>query len=509
MLKRLTLVLALVLVAGMTCAAYAEVQNVKVSGDIEVIAAMRNLELRQYAGAGNPAAAIGQTTHPDDFLATITRVMISADLTDNVSTVVRLLNERYWGKESDNLGTGADENTDIVLDLAYVTLKEFLYSPLTMTIGRQELHFGNDMIVGDPDTNNRVTNRSPFGNLANRPNADLTARKSFDAIRATLNYDPVVVDIVGAKIRENVTNSQDDIDLYGINIGWDVSKKMKVEGYFWQKNLGRKTNTANSGVTQPQNKRRYTDVIGSRVSGEPIDGLTYSLEQAFQFGKYNQNDLANNVLGTLAGGSNADTVTRVGQANATSTVDIRAWALEAFLNYDFKKAKYTPSVGACYAYFSGDAADFDGNSAERRTGWDPMFENQTFGRISNALFNQTNQHIAGLNASFKPFQDVTVKGEYYGYWVAKASQDHSVLGAAAYTVARPAQAIYITKSGFIGQELDVTLTYDYTEDVQFNLMGDVFFPGNTFSSSGEPTVGLNGKSDNAATEVIGSMKVTF
>jgi hypothetical protein len=516
MLKRLTLVLALVLVAGITCAAYAEVQNVKVSGDIEIIAATRNLELTQASGFN---ATTGQTTtHPDDFLATITRVMISADLTDNVSTVVRLLNERYWGKESENLNGTGDTNTEINLDLAYVTLKEFLYSPLTMTIGRQELHFGNDMIIGDPDTNNRVTTSSPFGAGARR-NMDLTARKSFDAIRSTLNYDPVVIDVVFAKIREGAaTNSQDDIDLYGANAAWDVSKKMKVEGYVWQKNLGRKTN--NSLVAAPlqpaafENKRRYTNVIGSRVSGEPVDGFTYSLESAFQFGKYNQNDLSNNAMdrGVLA----TDLATRPGVIGADNLVDIRAFALEAFLNYDFKKAKYTPSVGACYAYFSGDASDFDGNDAQRRTGWDPMFENQTYGHVANALFNQTNQHVAGLNASMKPFQDVTIKGEYFGYWLAKtATNGFNPVLASRYsvqTVARPGQNIGVTNDGFLGQEIDLTTTYDYTEDVQFSLMGGVFIPGNVFATGGwlnfAPATSP-GKSDSAATEVIGSMKVTF
>ena len=42
---------------------------------------------------------------------------------------------------------------EIALDLANVRLKEFLYAPLDLTIGRQELHYGNDFIMGDPDTN--------------------------------------------------------------------------------------------------------------------------------------------------------------------------------------------------------------------------------------------------------------------------------------------------------------------------------------------------------------------
>ncbi|MCX5705114.1 MAG: alginate export family protein [Candidatus Omnitrophica bacterium] len=517
MLKRLTLVLALVLVAGITCAAYAEVQNVKVSGDMEIIAAMRNLELYQ----GDEDAITGISTHADDFLATITRITISADLTDNVSTVVRLLNERYWGKESENTsGNSADNNTNIDLDLAYVTLKEFLYSPLTLTIGRQELHFGNDMIVGDPDTNNRVADGSPLADstttpITTRRNADLSARKSFDAIRSTLNYDPVVIDTIFAKINEGATNAADDVNLFGVNVGWDVSKKMKVEGYLWQKQIQRKSNVLPTGgldLGMLQNKERRTNVVGARVSGEPVDALTYSLETAFQFGRWNGNELSPYFIdsGVLA----ADAVNG---GLATPTVTLKAWALEAFLNYDFKKVKYTPSVGACYAYFSGDDMPLPGQvtgNDKRRRGWDPMFENQSFGHLHNALFNQTNQHILGLNASFKPFQDVTIKGEAYGYWLAKSAQDGTDDGGpityVVNTVARPDQDLLVTKSGFLGQELDVTFTYDYTEDVQFNLLGAVFVPGNVFSSSdANGLLTAAPRSNNAANEVIGSMKVTF
>jgi len=515
MLKRLTLVLALVLVAGITCAAYAEVQNVKVSGDITVIGAIRNLELRQDAGANLAGVGSTGTTHADDFMATITRITISADHTDNVSTVVRLLNERYWGREVENLDNNNDNNTEIDLDLAYVTLKEFLYSPLTLTVGRQELHFGNDMIIGDPDTNNRVSSASPFSSLIanptiNRPNADLSARKSFDALRATLNYDPVVIDIVGAKIDESLLNQDDDVTLYGVNVGYDVNKKLKLEGYWWQKNLGRKSNTLPTGVGQTENKVRTTNVIGLRASGEPIDALTYSLEGAFQFGRYNYNDYSPYIMDIAA--INADAV---GIGTATPTVSLRAWAFEAFVNYEFKKIKYTPAVGACYAYFSGDSTPLDssltGSGDQRRTGWDPMFENQKFGDLHNALFNQTNQHIVGLKASLKPFQDVTVKGEAYGYWLAKRMADDTeayIAGATLRTVARPAQLLTVTKEGFIGSEYDLNITYDYTEDVQFNLMTGMFLPGNLFSSGSDETLGL-AKADNMASEVIGSMKVTF
>jgi hypothetical protein len=52
---------------------------------------------------------------------------------------------------------------------------------------------------------------------------------------------------------------------------------------------------------------------------------------------------------------------------------------------------------------------------------------------------------------------------------------------------------------FAGQEIDLTGTYDYTEDVQFKLLAGIFLPGSSFTRN----------SDATASEVIGSMKVTF
>ena len=89
---------------------------------------------------------------------------IDADLTDNVSAVIRLVNQRDWNIYAKSIipGTTAlgingragsgytedDDAFDLILDLAYVELKEFLYSPLTLKIGRQDLWFGKGLIVG-------------------------------------------------------------------------------------------------------------------------------------------------------------------------------------------------------------------------------------------------------------------------------------------------------------------------------------------------------------------------
>src|SRR4030042_5211917 len=140
---------ALFVLAGTT---FAAVENIKVSGDIAVTAVNRNLAM------GNdeenfthlPSVAFGPNVDEEDFVFSQVRLRFDADLTEGVSAVVRLINERMWGSEDEDNGniglvtTGDTGNragllqggdTEIDLDLAYIEMKEFLYQPLTLDVG--------------------------------------------------------------------------------------------------------------------------------------------------------------------------------------------------------------------------------------------------------------------------------------------------------------------------------------------------------------------------------------
>lgn len=454
MAKRLTLVLTLALALGMCGAAYAEVQNVKVSGDITVFGVYQNIDFQDHKYG---------TDGVDKELASIARVRVDADLTDNVMTTVRLLNERFWGDETNNTPyVGADDspNTNISLDLAYVTLKEFLYSPLTLTVGRQELMFGNGMIVGDPDTNGQVSTASAFAQ--NHGLAALSARKSFDAIRATLNYDPLVVDIVAAKLDEATLNLQDDGDLYGINANYQLDKKTTLEGYYWR-------GWDESKTTGEPTKTNLVNVIGGRIAFIPVEDMLLSLESAYQFGRYYDSG--------VPGGC-----------------DRSAWALEAGASQIWTKKKYAPGLALGYAYFSGEADDFDPTCDNTFNAWDPMLENQKYGDIMNQIMPQSNAHIIVAQGSLKPADDIMLKGEYYAFWVAKRYPD----GLTNVADLR-GDNIVARREKFVGHELDLTASYDYTEDVQFSVLAGWFFPGPVFSNENR----------NTASELVGTMKVTF
>jgi len=130
--KMRKLLLALLVVAFVAMPAFASVQNIKVSGSIDSAALYReNFELGLITSAGEDEV--------QNLFFTITKVGIDADLTDNVAATVELIDERPWG-------TGSTVAVEV--NLAYVTLREMLYSPLTVVIGRQPIVWGNGFIIG-------------------------------------------------------------------------------------------------------------------------------------------------------------------------------------------------------------------------------------------------------------------------------------------------------------------------------------------------------------------------
>jgi len=441
--KRLILVLALALIVGLTfSAAYAEVQNVKVSGDIIASGVARS----HFDLTSNGA---DKSILRQNFLMSQVRLRVDADLTDNVMATVRLINERIWNGQNDtNTGSG-NNSTNIDLDLAYVTLKEFLYSPLTLTIGRQEIRFGNGFVIGNAKASAGTTGIP----------TDLSERKAFDAIRATLNYDPLVVDLVYAQIKQTDSIDRNTVSLTGINATYALSKKTDVSAYYWLQKNNNQAITTGSRTDQ-------LSTIGALVSTSPIENLVGSLEAAYQFGR--------------------------NTASATGAKRHGAWALQAMADYTFAKVKTTPKIGASYTYLSGDQT-----GGTRNEGWNPLFYDQKLNNIVYTLLPFSNMHAFNLKGSMKPVEDVTVSAVYGYYDVAQKN-------AASYTVPNTYDngvtyytGTYTGKT-HLGSALDGTVTYDYTEDVQFGLTAGYFIPGRALADDAQN-----------ATQLIGSMKVTF
>src|SRR3989338_10951467 len=242
-LLRALFVVALVLMVAAPMV-YAETQNVKVSGSLDAYWFYRvNFDLKdnndsgaiRVGGAvpasGGTTSTTGHSSEADDFFMSITQIEVSADLTDNVSTVINIVNQRDWNADdfvadaaSTNTNTGPNE-FDILLDLAYVQMKEIFYSPLTLTIGRQDLWFGRGFIIGN--------NNTAWDTQGITQADEYSVTTAFDAPRATLDFNPWTIDFVFSKIQEGSHDPEDDIDLYIANVNYKFAEYNAVaEGYY-------------------------------------------------------------------------------------------------------------------------------------------------------------------------------------------------------------------------------------------------------------------------------------
>ena len=440
MSKRLMiLVLAAVVVCFMT-AAYAEVQNVKVGGDLTIVGVSRNnVNQKRDSGSGGLSATGA---------ASIARIKVDANLTDNVDVTFRLLNERAWGTLD---GTGAPYNTAIDVDLAYITLKDFLKDqigvPLTVKLGRQELKLGDGLLIGDPDTNQYTSS----GNFAGTALGDLDVKKAFDSAVVIADLNPLTV--IGAMVKGkegSITNGQDDLNVFVLNGAY----KMDVMNTVLELTY----------LLEPRNKIVYTtagdiSVYDGRVTITPIEDLNLAAEYAYQTYK--------------------DTAVRTDAGGKKKTISDTAFRLVA--NYTFAKVAMTPAFGLDYTRLSKT--------------WLPLFEDITPADIMNLIFANTNAQVVGATVSAKPVKDVMLKLRY------ATAHAFAPLGSGtgSYTSAGTGQVYTTTLNKQMGQEVDFGVAYDYTDDVQFGLNLGYFLPGKAFDNA----------SRGKESQVIGSMKVSF
>lgn len=479
---RKMLLIAVLALALAAAPAFASVQNIKIGGDIE-----STYLVRDQFDLGGGSHLTNTQDYDQRFFFTQTRLTVGADLTDNVSATVGLLNERPWGEEAQ-----AAEDNDVDLNLAFVTLREMLYSPLTVVIGRQNFKYGNSFIIDSGGTNNNIAGASGLNGVAD----DMTKRTAQDAIRLILDYNPLTVELLASKIDANNNGgfnpNDDDVDLYGINANYNLGDAWKTvaEAYYF---AHINNSVANAAAGTAGLKADSMFIPGLRASTNPIKGLNVQGEVAWQLG---------NKASTSTTSSN-DNVAR------------HAMGAQVIANYMLpfeQTAKWSPVVTGVYTFVSGqnDATDNGVNAGGAVGGghnddwraWDPMYENQGGGTIYNTLFDLTNAHILALSGQVAPIEDVTLKGTWTGMWVDRAVNDNG-LGYAYLTQRLPGTTAgtltqVVSTNTNVGTEIDVDAMYDYTEDVQLGVSAGWFTPGEYFMIA-----------DETASQYLGKVNVRF
>ena len=442
---------AVALFVAVATPAFAETQSIRVGGDIT----------SSYIKNANMNLNDSNGTLDDSSFLTQARVYFHADLTDNVTAYVRVLSQREWDSQ-DNIGSSASNNEDgVKIDLAYVQLSEFLYSPLTVTIGRQEIEWGSGLVIADGNPNinpNSALDNGWYGLEA-----------GFDAIRVQLDFDPVTVDAFAAKIDEDFSDgaltssprNEEDTILFGINFGYIFPSEVLMEWYWL---LEAKKNSVAKGDVQDQS----IHTIGVRAEGAAVaidENLYLEGELAYQWGELLE------------------------RTTTGRDIDRKAWAAILGASYMFQN-EYNPKVSLYYDYRSGDKlSDGSSGSEKKDKAWAAPFYVRGIGNLIDQLSNgigaeevisgSSNIHAVTLSGSFVPFEDIEV-----GLSLIYAKFDEEVNDG---------------RGTDLGIEYIGSVSYDYTEDVTFSLKGSLF----------DPDSGFKATQDDSAYEILSSVSVEF
>lgn len=480
MKKILTWGMLLAVMVAFEVPAFAAVQNVKVSGDVTTRGIYRkdyDMGSVKHTDTYN-GARFSAVDDDQKFWTSQVRLNTDAELSDNVSAQIQMLNQRdvdapAGGAQGSGLASGtviagtppsgANDNFEVMINLANITVKEFFFAPLSLTVGRQNIQFGEGFVIGG----NQLGNPDPNNSLS----ADeFTMFTSFDAIRATLDMDPWTVDAFAAKIQENAINRGDDSSLIGLNVGHDFQAySAEAEAYFV---IARDASGANS-LGDVLDTTDEVFALGSRGSIKPWDRLKLAGEGVFEWGQE---------------GGATNTATGDFTPNGRIKQDILAFALDTRAEFEVRELPWPSILGGGWTWYSGEDRSEGGKSGNYR----PLHRGKFYSAIRefqgffyfpgvSTTPAYTNQHQIYVDLTFHPFnnKDLTFFTRYLEFFFDEV----------------PVEG----RGTHIGNELDFVCSYDYTEDLTFKLINGWFFPGTYFQDDAVFTNQL-GESVSSGTE---------
>jgi hypothetical protein len=214
--------------------------------------------------------------------------------------------------------------------------KEF---PLSLKIGRQELVYGDQRLLGHLRWNNNA--------------------RTFDALKARWQNSAFGVDVFTGGVVYNDHRNLNTANLQDLlsgayfnfpNLG-AFSKHQLVEAYLFSRNTSRGIVTDDwSGVAAPFRFPAPQDIYtaGLRLKSKPnaIDPWDYGVELMYQFGNR----------------AAVFPVTPVGPALTAPRLDHKAYAGVLQLGYTWAEHPWQPRLALIYSHGSGDSNAADGNS---------------------------------------------------------------------------------------------------------------------------------------------------
>ena len=274
-------------------------------------------------------------------------------------------------------GNGPEQDGPVDLHQAYLTLGNHKEFPVSLKIGRQELSYGDERLVGAFAWNN-------IGRV-------------FDAAKVRWQNAVFTTEAFTSKLvlpDDNNFNTWNDYNLFsGLHLTTKRIPKNTTELFFFARNEEQGVATANPGAVLPFQTAapaaRDTYTLGARFKSNPgeLGNFDYTVEGAYQFGNWR----------SVVGGPD---------------LDHEAYAFMANVGYTFPETAATPRLALEYAYGSGDSNPADG----KHETFDNLYPtNHKFYGYMDFFSWQNLRDLRGI-ASIKPTPRLSLALEGHRFW---------------------------------------------------------------------------------------------
>jgi hypothetical protein len=471
--------------------AFAELQNVEVGGEIRI--RWNHFSPEAVAGQvrpgiglfniGNPLGAqFNEEGNSLNFVEQRTRLNVTADFTKDVTAFIEIDSYDWFGEDFraeyiTSLNRFANTNDDIEIYQAYIETRDTWGVPLRMRVGRQEMQFGSEWLVGNNDTS------SFFSGL------------SFDGITLAYDTDMFTITAFATILEENSPIEEDsDVNFYGIYGSYHGIEDVSIDAYylflrdgrgsrlgfpFDTPNVGLFGRIANSiervfGVDQYDETQKI-HTFGLRGAGV-VAGFDWEAEVAYQIG-----DAPNTVRAFFSPDPNSfltgPAFLPFGGPYGDDDAEYDAWAANIEVGYTFDAA-IQPRVYLGAAYFEGEDNRedtfrewlrnlFPFYTQDASISFNRLFSDWEYsefladGDLSNAIVFR-----GGLSLAPTETVEVLLTGAYF--LADETFTSNGVLGF---------PFLGYESDDELGWELGLYLSYDYTEDLVFNFGYAHFFAG--------------------------------
>lgn len=412
-------------------------------------------EVKDNAGiAGVPGSLDFRKTGADvDNSYLIERIRFRAGYTDKWWSVFAE-GRSSLAQEDDRFASGGPvarkgrgpESDSIDLHQAYVTLGNHKEFPVSLKVGRQELSYGEERLIGAFAWNN-------IGRV-------------FDAAKARWQNAWFAADVFTSRVvipedgRFNVANDYDWFS--GIYATSPRIPKHSLDVYLLSRNANAQAALAEPSPQAPQPSARDIYTIGSRIKSLPgeFGGWDYAVDANGQFGHFND--------------------TRAGVPIRSQEHLAYAFTLQG--GYTFTEATGTPRFGLEYSHASGDSNPRD----DKHETFENLFPtNHKFYGYMDFVSLQNIHNIRSI-FQIKPHARLSLALEGHSFWLADTQDNFYNVGGVARGGGAANAAGYGVNPGYgsyVGSEIDLIAGFALTRFAQLEAGFGHFFAGDYISSS--------------------------